>query len=74
LECGGQVALTPRMRRSSRTDVTAWWLGGPNGLATGRSLGWSGGALELVCNQNDQGPGRVQVDALIVVQQVDVVN
>ena len=34
----------------------------------------SGGALELVCNQNDEGPGQVQADALLVVQQVDVVN
>jgi hypothetical protein len=52
--------------------------GGFGGVASPTLLGTfslpSGGALELVCNQNDEGPGQVQADALLVVQRVDVVN
>jgi hypothetical protein len=60
------------------TTISATSGGGIGGVASPPVLGTfslpSGGALELTCNQNDQGPGQVQADELLVIQQVDVVN
>ena len=60
------------------TTISATSAGGFGGVASPTVLGtfWlpSGGALELTCNQNDEGPGQVQADALLVIQQIDVVN